>query len=833
VQKRFDLAPTSLRFHNAMSSKTCPGSAIDYDLVVREVTDLRTRLDQQPRGAARSIDFPFADQARGIKRVISDLNTPFRAAGDEGEACEHDRAQEIEFSRTTVEAPDGSRAAARGELPPEVLNKLRPHVINLNQGRFSSSGQFQTSVGDLDAIFEEHLANWARSRAGKKLPIVFYAHGGLKSEQSGLLTAQEQVAWWLENGAYPIHFVWETGFLDTLAQILNPNRQRAIDFAAPSDFLIETLARTIGGIKIWGGMKASAEHASDAEGGARYAAAKLAKFCAVPEFRDRIELHAIGHSAGAIFHSHFIPAVLEEGDLPLRSLHLLAPAVRVDTFERQLLPLIGGGKGIEHLGIFTMARDFELADTCAGLYRKSLLYLIYYGLEPDRKTPILGLEESIRGSAALKALLNLDGRGRGAGEVVWAKTKATIGRSASTSVTHGGFDNDAPTMESVAQRILDANVTPFPATETRGLDAFQTLIAQEPALAAFLRPGSSTFTPFVLPTSGAAAPVAAASTGAFGGPVGATAGGRRRALCVGIDLYAGNAQLAGCVNDAREWRRTFLQLGFEEPVMLIDREATRGSIIDTLSDLIRNARAGDVVAFQFAGHGTQVHDLDGDEKSGDSPDQDEAMCPVDFDSGRLIIDDDLATLFDGIPPGVNVTVFADCCHSGSNTRLAIGKPPALRAVGDVRRRFIAATPALQEAHAAFRRSLGASRAAPGPRPYEKAREVLFAACRSREVALESNGHGHFTMHATQLLASGTQGLTNAAFEARVVQAFGSGAGQNPELHCADGLRLQPLLGAAAAPTAVGAGGSRAVGAPDPLRADLARALEAAAQILRG
>jgi hypothetical protein len=39
IQKKFRLPPTSLRFHRQLGSpKTCPGSAIDYDLFVKAVT---------------------------------------------------------------------------------------------------------------------------------------------------------------------------------------------------------------------------------------------------------------------------------------------------------------------------------------------------------------------------------------------------------------------------------------------------------------------------------------------------------------------------------------------------------------------------------------------------------------------------------------------------------------------------------------------------------------------------------------------------------------------------------------------------------------------------
>ena len=830
VQKRFGLKPETLRFHSAMSEKSCPGSALDYETVLREVAEVRAQVDSQPRVAERSANFPFEDRARAVWRIIDDLKTatPGGRGGDEGEGCEHDSSQEAELDRTTVAPPETTRAARGDKLPPELIRSLRPHVINLNLGRLSTTGQFQTRPADVDAIFEEHLHEWARGRDGQKLPIVFYAHGGLTSEQAGLLTADEQVKWWLENGAYPIHFVWETGLLETLGQLLNPNRQRAIDFAAPTDFALETLARGIGGVKIWAGMKVSAERAADAEGGARYTARKLKEFCEKPEFRDRIELHAVGHSAGSIFHAHFIPVALEENVPAFRSLHFLAPAVRVDAFEQRLLDKIGPGKGVEHLSVFTMARDFELDDNCFTIYRKSLLYLIYYALEPERKTPILGLEESIRGNAKLKRFFDLDKRGGGAAEVIWSDSKALTGHSATTSRTHGGFNNDAPTMQSVAQRILGKEVTPFTGTEERGLSLLESLQAQEPALTLLLQPGGAPLAP-----AGSQSPLS--FSGGPAQPPVSPGGGRKRALCIGIDRYP-TAPLGGCANDAREWRRIFQQLGFEEPKLLIDGEATRNKILGELTELLRSSRAGDVVAFQFAGHGTQLRDLNGDEAGGDTPDKDEALCPVDFDRGHFVIDDDLAAVFDQIPPGVSVTIFADCCHSGSNTRLAIGPPPRAAAGRDVRKRFIPATPAMEEAHAAFRSSLGESRAPSGRGAYDQAREILFAACRSREVALESDGHGHFTTRATRLLASGIQGITNAQFQERVVQAFGENSGQNPELHCASALRSLPLL----APIDVAAGGraestaSNAGSAgPGAWRSDVARILESAAQAIRG
>ena len=71
------------------------------------------------------------------------------------------------------------------------------------------------------------------------------------------------------------------------------------------------------------------------------------------------------------------------------------------------------------------------------------------------------------------------------------------------------------------------------------------------------------------------------------------------------------------------------------------------------------------------------------------------------------------------------------------------------------------------------------------------RHVVFSACRADEVAYERNGHGDFSRLSIPLL--GTSSLTNAQFQAEVVQAFGAGAAQHPVLDCADGWTNRPLF----------------------------------------
>ena len=205
-----------------------------------------------------------------------------------------------------------------------------------------------------------------------------------------------------------------------------------------TDPAIEVLARTLGGAKIWSAMKESGRLASDDDGGATYTAKKMAAFC--QKHQGEIELHAVGHSAGSIFHSWFLPRAFAEGVPPFTSLYFLAPAIRVDEFKERLLAHIG--KEVKYLTMFTMKKDWERDDSVAKIYQKSLLYLIYYALEKKRKTHILGLEESLRKDSETAKLFGLKGTASQKAEIVWSVSQATAGNSASTSKTHGGFDND-------------------------------------------------------------------------------------------------------------------------------------------------------------------------------------------------------------------------------------------------------------------------------------------------------------------------------------------------------------------------------------------------------
>jgi hypothetical protein len=804
IQRKFQLAPESLVFHNTMSTKTCPGNGVDYAEIIQEVKNLQASLAEM-REVSRGIDEgPFGADALEINQVVEEsLESLARSVPDRKDPAD------AELSHDETEANfvfQQTREAVRDSgLTPAMLEALRPHLVNLNMGQFSAEGEWKTSREDVDAIFEEHLPAALAKAQLKKLRIVFFAHGGLVKESLGLQNAQKHVAWWLQNDIYPIYFIWETGLFETIGQLIRRSREgaaRALPrdiFDHTTDLLIEETARALQGPRIWGGMKLSAQLASASgqapdgigEGGARYVARKLSQFCA--DNQGNIELHAVGHSAGSIFHSYFIPAALDLGAPSFRSVHFLAPAVRVDTFKTEMAGRIG--KGVDQLSIFTMSKSFEQDDNCASVYRKSLLYLIYGGLEPERKTPILGLELSLRGDSELKKLFGL-GVPSAPGEVIWSVSLSDKGRSASTSKSHGGFDDDGPTMSSVARRILgkaDADhIVEYVTGErgARGADLWNDQVDWPESIQSEFgfTPVTAT-TPSTLPI----APTVTAPT-VSAPPLSSTiiGGGRRRALCVGIDHYP-TAPLSGCVADVQAWAGMFKRVGFEEPIMLLDERATRAAIVESLSSLVTSSRPGDVIVFQYSGHGTQLPDVSGDEMGGDTSGEDEAICPYNFASGEFLIDDDIGEIFNRLPSGVNLTCFMDCCHSGTISRFAVGTTPGAGvARPDERPRFIVASDELKQAHRRFRERLGGRRAISSGGP-SLMKEVVFSACLSSEVAWESGGHGEFTVRALRVLQSGVAGMTNEQFEERVTAEFGRAPRQHARLYCAPSAGAARLL----------------------------------------
>jgi metacaspase-1 len=147
----------------------------------------------------------------------------------------------------------------------------------------------------------------------------------------------------------------------------------------------------------------------------------------------------------------------------------------------------------------------------------------------------------------------------------------------------------------------------------------------------------------------------------------------KSALCIGINNYPGtHMDLAGCVNDAKDWAAELKNRGFTVTTLL-DDQATKAAMVTGFKSVIESAASGDLVVITFSGHGTYVPDINGDEVDG----LDEALCPYDIQTKQApLLDDEIHTLFAARKSGVRLVLVADSCHSGTVTRAAAPEPEA-------------------------------------------------------------------------------------------------------------------------------------------------------------
>jgi len=148
--------------------------------------------------------------------------------------------------------------------------------------------------------------------------------------------------------------------------------------------------------------------------------------------------------------------------------------------------------------------------------------------------------------------------------------------------------------------------------------------------------------------------------------------GRLKALLVGCNYPGQEAQLRGCVNDVHRWSQLLQKhYGFQpgDMVQLTDEGhlnfqfyPTRQNMLNGIRWLVDGVMPGDVLFFQFSGHGGQREATDDSEADG----MDEVIIPSDYKRSGVIVDHELFDLLAvPLPSGCKLTVILDCCHSGS------------------------------------------------------------------------------------------------------------------------------------------------------------------------
>lgn len=371
---------------------------------------------------------------------------------------------------------------------------LRPHMISLgNDGRLRDSGRFGTTVEDVRNLIRKDMRE--TMRGWKKKRVLLYAHGGLVPEQSAIQRVADYREAMLKEEIYPLCFIWKTDLWTTLGNILRdcakPRSEGLLDKAKDLlldrlDDTLEPLARAIGGKALWDEMKENATLATTAvvrtadgmqeAGGAALVARLLHEW---QQQDPSVEIHIAAHSGGSVLVAPLLQLLTTPGQViggpahgmsglggKVESVNLWAPAISMEQFLLTFVPAIEA-KRVERAALFTLTDKAENDDHCAGVYRKSLLYLIAHAFEAqarswiDRRmsqgTPLAGMARFIEAKTPADQAYGYERVHKllREGRLDWILSPTPAPPPDCANATaHGGFDDDRATLEATIARIL-------------------------------------------------------------------------------------------------------------------------------------------------------------------------------------------------------------------------------------------------------------------------------------------------------------------------------------------------------------------------------------------
>jgi hypothetical protein len=279
--------------------------------------------------------------------------------------------------------------------------------------------------------------------------------------------------------------------------------------------------------------------------------------------------------------------------------------------------------------------------------------------------------------------------------------------------------------------------------------------------------------------------------------------GKKYAVFVGINDYPGEKDdLRGAVNDAVNFKE-LLTAKFGYPAAntttLLNSNATRGNIIAKIEAYGAVVGRGDILVFQYSGHGTLIPDIysdvidetkkvevdipleDGSRYQLPLDYYDSAIVPWDSDdtsSGRtwqnLILDDELYDMFSKITAkGATVVFVSDSCNSGS-----VGKAQKMKF------RLLPAERALKIKSLADLKRADPSKQKKGVAPNFNNRYIALTAAQDDEVAWDGNQSsipgGLFTSTLIAVIKASRTPLTYSSL-IRFVAPKMAGDNQHPQL----------------------------------------------------
>lgn len=335
-----------------------------------------------------------------------------------------------------TERPGGGTEAAPDLKPPRPT--IREHYVHIDDGHFLDAGDYYSNPGEVRQIITEILSD-------RPEHILLFAHGGLNNSGSAAARVGRWRPVFQANRIHEIHFIWETGFTEELFDILRAKlglaERRASGFSGWWDNVLERFTQPVG-TALWEEMKLDAARAfQPGSAGDQFVAWLIEGMNQLPA-GERPRINLAGHSAGSIWQGHLLRSWQDHGGAPISNLILLAPACTIQFFGTHIKPALLNST-LGHVHHFLLDDQAEQTDTVVGIYRKSLLYLVSRSFESrEGEVPLLGLEKY------LDYLDYSDIPGRVETYVAAKRPDFTA------SKTHGGFDSDETTMNSMLKLVL-------------------------------------------------------------------------------------------------------------------------------------------------------------------------------------------------------------------------------------------------------------------------------------------------------------------------------------------------------------------------------------------
>ncbi|MEJ2691523.1 MAG: C1 family peptidase [Candidatus Thiodiazotropha sp.] len=349
--------------------------------------------------------------------------------------------------------PSGAQRVEKG--PPQ--HEIADYYIHIDDGQFDPKGDYPSHEARTRDLINKAVNDMAGKDMKQPGHILLYAHGGLNTVKGSAARAGQWAPVFEANAIRQIHFIWETGLLASLKDILlgkdRFTKERAGGFTDWTDTLLESATQPIG-YPLWKEMTGDTALAfqNAAAAGARTLKYLKQALDSLPAGR-RPALHLAGHSAGSIWLGRLLDRWYGMKGHPIETLQLFAPACTMEFYRESILKHLKQTE-VRSLVHYQLDKERELDDNVALIYRKSLLYLVSRSYESKAGTvPLMGMER----------YWNNQSHGR----ITTYNTRDH--GNVTNSKSHGGFDNDRPTLNHLLKVILGSKpVRKFENSDLKG-----------------------------------------------------------------------------------------------------------------------------------------------------------------------------------------------------------------------------------------------------------------------------------------------------------------------------------------------------------------------------